>query len=189
LGNSGPARAVMALVANARAGGRELSRDDVRFIRESFCEGIPLDDDGIHWLRAWLRELRAADLSRLAPEKVARRLDPHLDAEARARLVGWLWRGVASAWPGDAQERYVQALAGALGASAAPPPAEGVAEAFAVLGLSPGAGADAVREAWLALVQRWHPDRAASTADLPEHNRRTAEVNAAYRLLVSHLKT
>ncbi len=189
LGNSGPARAVMALVACARADGRALARDDVRFIRESFCEGVPLDDDGIHWLRAWLRELRDAELSRLSPPKVARRLDPHLDTEGRARLVGWLWRGVASAWPGEAQEAYVRALAAAIGASEAPPPAEGVAEAFAVLGLRPGADADTVREAWLRLVQRWHPDRAPSPAELPEHNRRAAEVNAAYRLLVSHLKT
>jgi DnaJ-domain-containing protein 1 len=187
LGNNGPARAVMALVGAARAGGRSLGRDDVRFVRESFCEGIPLDDDGIQWLRAWLRELRDAEPTRLAPEKVARRLEPHLDDDARARLVGWSWRAVSEAWPGAPHEAYVRALAAALGTSEAAPGqgsnAEALAEARALLGVAPGADAAALREAWLRLLHRWHPDHAPSPAELPEHNRRTAEINAAYRLL------
>ena len=185
LGGSGPARAVMALVACARAGGRELAREDVRFIRESFVAGVPLDEEGLRWLRSWLRELAAADLARLAPEKVAHRLDPHLDAEGRARLVGWLWRGVSEAWPGEAQREWVVSVAAALGtpATAAGNDADPRLEAWATLGVSPGASDEAVRAAWRALVQTWHPDRAKSPEEEAICNRRMAEVNAAYRLL------
>lgn len=185
LGSSGPARAVMALVACARAGGRTFTREDARFIRESFVEGLALDEDGLAWLRAWIRELAGADLARLDPGKVAARLDPHLDAEGRARLIGWLWRGVAEAWSGEAQRAYVIGLAAALGtaaegASAHPDPR---LEAWATLGVAPGTSGDSLREAWLRLVQTWHPDRARTPEEAMINNRRMAEVNAAYRSL------
>lgn len=185
LGGSGPARAVMALVACARAGGRALTREDVRFVRTSFFEGLELDEDGQLWLREWLRELAAADLGRLTPEKVARRLDPHLDAEGRARLVGWLWRGVAEAWPGAAANDWVVALADALGTPATEPGPGGDPrlEAWATLGVPPGTVGEPLREAWLNLVSRWHPDRARTPGDVTVCNRRMAELNAAYRLL------
>ncbi len=185
LGGSGPARAVMALVGCARADGRPLDKAAVRFIRTSFLEGLELDEDGRLWLGEWLRELAAADAARLLPEKVARRLDPHLDDEGRARLVAWLWRGVAEAFPGPAPSAWVRALAGALGTDPAAIGVEGDPrlEAWATLGVSPGTTGDALREAWLALVHRWHPDRARTPEDVIVCNRRMAELNAAYRLL------
>ncbi len=185
LGGSGPARAVMALVAAARASG-ELSPDAVRFIRESFAEGLALDDDGRLWLRAWLRELRAAAPERLAPGRVAARLDPHLDDEGRAGLLEWLWRGAAEAWTAPESVAYIEALADALGASPARPPpglADAQREARATLGVAEDADADAVRAAWHALVQRWHPDLARTPEEAVVRNRRLAEVNAAARLL------
>ncbi len=128
LGGSGPARAVMALVSAARAAG-PLTSEAERFIRMSFAEGVALDDDGAAWLDDWLAELRSAAIERLAPDRVAARLEPHLDPEGRARLMVWLWRGATEAWPQTASLRYVEALAEALGASAAPPSdAVGVAQ-------------------------------------------------------------
>ncbi len=186
LGGSGPARAVMALVGAARAGGRALTRDDVRFIRESFLEGAPMEEDGVTWLRAWVRELAAAELPRLSAAKIAERLDPHLDGEGRVRLVGWLWRGMAEAWPGAAQREFVDTLAAALGAASAPGALEGEDArrvAWATLGVPPGTEGDALRDAWRKLVNQWHPDRARTPEDVIVCNRRMAEVNAAYRLL------
>lgn len=185
LGGSGPARAVMALVACARAGGRPLTQADVRFIRNSFLEGLELDEDGRLWLQEWLRELASADLGRLSAPKVARRLEPHLDPEGRARLVGWLWRGVAEAWPGAEASAWAVALATELGTPAAAPGPDGDPrlEAWATLGVPPGTTGEPLREAWLNLVHRWHPDRARTPDDVIVCNRRMAELNAAYRLL------
>lgn len=185
LGGSGPARAVMALVAAARAAG-ELSPEAERFVRESFAEGLALDAEGRAWLDAWLRELRTAERARLSAARVAARLEPHLDAEGRAGLLEWLWRGAGEAWPQAASLAFIEALADALGASAARPPAAVVdaqREARATLGVAAEADAEAVRAAWRALVQRWHPDLARSPAEAVVRNRRLAEVNAAYRLL------
>ena len=185
LGGSGPARAVMALVGTARASGRALVREDVRFIRESFLEGHELDEDGRLWLRAWLHELARAENDRLAAEKVARRLAPHLDGEGAARLIGWLWRGVAEGWSAAESVRYIEDLAGFLGTESAPArgAGDGKREAWAVLGVAAGTEGAALREAWLQLVATWHPDRARSAEDVIVCNRRMAEINAAYRLL------
>lgn len=185
LGGSGPARAVMALVSAARAAG-PLTSEAERFIRVSFAEGVALDDDGRAWLDDWLGELRAAALDRLAPDRVAARLEPHLDAEGRAGLLGWLWRGAEEAWPQPASVAYIEALAEALGSSAVRPAevdADAEREARATLGVPAAAGPEAVKAAWRALVQRWHPDLARSPAEAVVRNRRLAEVNAAYRLL------
>ncbi len=185
LGGSGPARAVMALVGSARAGGRAFTRDDRAFIGTSFSEGLALDEDGLLWLREWIHELASADGKRLSAAKVARRLDPHLDGEGRARLMGWLWRGVGDAWPGEAQSAWVVELAAALGTPTgeAVPTADARAEAWATLGVPPGTTGEPLRAAWLQLIHRWHPDRARTPEDVIVCNRRMAEVNAAYRLL------
>lgn len=185
LGGSGPARAVMALVGCARAGGRTFTRNDHAFVRSTFIEGLALDEDGLLWLREWLHELASADAQRLSADKVARRLSPHLDAEGSARLLGWLWRGVGDAWPGDAQSAWVVELAAALGAPVgqAMPTADARAEAWATLGVAPGTTGEPLRAAWLQLIQRWHPDRARTPEDVIVCNRRMAEVNAAYRSL------
>ncbi|MFZ5475178.1 MAG: DnaJ domain-containing protein [Myxococcota bacterium] len=190
LGLSGPARLVMALVACARAGGRPLAKDDVRFVRETFCAAHPLDDDGLAWLRAWMRALRDAEPERLAPEKVAARLARHVRDEDVDDVILWLMRGARSTWPGAAQEAWIAGLAGALGLDAAriaalwreldaPSGEADRARALATLGLGPGATAEQIRAAWRERVMASHPDRDASA----DATRRTAELNAAYRLL------
>jgi hypothetical protein len=185
LGGSGPARAVMALVAAARAAG-DLSPAAERFIRDPFAEGVTLDDDGRAWLTDWLAELRAAAVGRLAPDRVAPRLAPHLDDDGRARLLEWLWRGTAAAWPAPASAAWIEALAEQLGATRPPsaePSEDDDREALATLGLPATADDDAVRAAWHKLVQRWHPDHARTPEEAAVRNRRLAEVNAAYRRL------
>ena len=185
LGGNGPARAVMALVAVARAGGRAFSRDDARYIRRSFCNGIALDDDGLVWLHDWLGELDRATGDRLCPEKVASRLHTHLDADGAARLIGWCWRGVRDAWPGRPHEAYVRALAGELGTEPGDPSDDPGAHAAAcgILGVATSATAAEIKAARDRLVQRWHPDRARTPDQASEHHARMAQVNAAYRLL------
>ncbi len=193
LGGSGPARAVMALVACARAGERVLTPDDIAWIRASFTEGHPLDDEGAAWFEDWVEELAGADLARLGAERVAARLDVHLDEEGRARLVRWLMRATCEAWPGDAVEDFIAALATALRVpnleqlwreiEAESATDDGRAEARAVLGVSAGVTGPALRAAWLALVQQFHPDRGRTAEEIASLNRRLAEINAAYRRL------
>lgn len=194
LGLSGPGRVVMALVATARAGGRALTREDVRFIRERFEAAHPLDDDGRAWLKAWMRTLRDADLPRLSADKVAARLAPHVDGESAGRVLTWLMHGARGVWPGEAQVAFIEALGAGLGL----PPEEVSAlwqrvdrpvdpdarrEALATLGLEPDAPPEAVREAWRRLVRLHHPDRARTPDAAARATTRTAELNAAYDLL------
>jgi hypothetical protein len=190
LGLSGPARLVMALVGCARAGGRALEKSDVRFIRETFTGAHPLDDDGLVWLRAWMRTLRDAEPERLAPDRVAKRLARHLRDEDVDDVVLWLMRGARSTWPGPEQEAWIAGLADGLGLDAAriaslwreldaPAGEADRRRALVTLGLAPGATIDDVRAAWRRLVVACHPDRDASA----DATRRTAELNAAYRVL------
>ncbi len=194
LGSSGPARVVMALVGAARAGGRPLAKGDVRFIRESFTAAHPLDEDGIEWLRRWLRELRDADLERLSPDKVAKRLAKHVEGEAAEEVLLWLMRGTRDVWPGPAAEAWIAGLGDALGIDASGVSGlwaeldaasdEGArAHARTVLGVAPDATEDEVRAAWRRLVQAWHPDRAQGEVAVAEATRRMAEINAAWRVL------
>lgn len=194
LGSSGPARVVMALVACARAGGRSLEKGDVRFIRETFTAAHALDDDGLSWLRAWLRELRDAELDRLSPERVARRLEKHLEGEARDQVLLWLMRGARDVWQGAEAEAWIAAFGDALGADAGTVSAlwteldanddDGArTKARAILGVGADADEETIRAAWLRLAQAWHPDKAQGEAAVAEATRRMAEINAAWRLL------
>ena len=195
LGGSGPARVVMALVACARAGGRHLTHGDLAWIRKTFSDGHPLDDEGAAWLEDWLVELAAADFSRLVAERVAARLDPHLDVDARGRLLRWLMRGTCDAWEGDAAEDYIAALGAALQVEhleelwaeidAENAADDGRTEAWALLGVPAGTNGPTLRAAWLTLVHRFHPDRGRDADEIAMFNRRLAEINAAYRLLSS----
>lgn len=52
---------------------------------------------------------------------------------------------------------------------------------FEVLGVSPAASADEVREAYLVLVKAWHPDRFATAPERAgEAEERVKAINAAY---------
>jgi hypothetical protein len=194
MGLSGPARLVMALVACARAGERPLTRDDLRFVRETFCAAHPLDEHGIAWLRAWLRELREAAPERLGAEKVAARVQPHLPSGEATDLLMWLMRGARTTWPGGPQEAWIARFAEALGVDAlrvsqlweqldGASDVDERARAAAVLGVSADAPPERIRAAWLQLVQQHHPDRARNADEQAEATRRTAELNAAWQVL------
>lgn len=192
LGNSGPARVVMALVACARAGDRSLVRDDVRFIRARFGDAHPLDADGRAWLTAWVRVLADTGLERISAERVARRIERHLDELGVSAVLTWLMHGARASWTGEAQEAWIEQFAAALGyqdtgplwASVDADPDEWTrVRAAGVLGVTPGSDPDVVREAWLRLVQTHHPDRARTAEDADVATHRTAEINAAYAVL------
>lgn len=192
LGNSGPGRVVMAMVACGRAGGRALTADDLDYLRLRVGHGHPLDADGARWLDAWLQELLAAEGARLAADRVAERLATHVDAEAAARVLLWLMHATRACGWGDAAERYVAALAGGLGvdgrlaalwrqvASERDPVAR--VRAARVLGVQPGTPLEDARRAYRALVQQWHPDRAPSPEAVAVHTARTAAITAAWRI-------
>lgn len=193
LGLSGPARLVMALVACARAGGRALTREDVRFVRETFCAAWPLDAVGEQWLREWLKELVAASETRLSADKVADRVAPHLGGDA-GELLLWLMRGARTSWPGPASEAWVDAFAEGLGVdgddlSALWEEVDGDAteaerrRALTTLGLQADATTEMAQAAWRTLVRVHHPDRARSPEALAEATRRTAQINAAWQVL------
>lgn len=188
IGSSGPARAVMALAASARAGGRALDPGARHAIESAFSAGYALDGAGRGWLHEWLDLLATAELGRLTPPKVARRLRPHLDADGADRLLGWLASSWRQSWPTSAGRDWIDALGAELGAEVDWEVAvddDDERAALAVLGLAPGATRAEVRARWLSLVQDWHPDRATDPADALRRNRALAEINAAYRSLAS----
>lgn len=60
------------------------------------------------------------------------------------------------------------------------------ADALAVLGLTPGAAPDEIKEAWRDLCRVWHPDRFGSDERLrTKATARLAEINEAYQTLLS----
>lgn len=56
--------------------------------------------------------------------------------------------------------------------------------AFRLLGVSPDADRATIRKAWRALVRTYHPDQA--RGDKVAANRRLAELNAAFDLVIAH---
>lgn len=192
LGNSGPGRVVMALVACARAGGRELTADDIDYIRVRFVEGYPLDARGLEWLAAWTQELATAEFSRLAPDAVATRLATHVDAAAAERVLTWLMHGARASWPSEAAERFIAGLARSLGIDdrldalwrqvAAEPDPVALARAADVLGFAVGTSPEDAKRAYRALMQRWHPDRARTPEEASVFTERTVRINAAWQV-------
>lgn len=196
LGNSGPARAVMAAVACARAGGRAFDEAALAFVHDRFVEGQPLDAAGEAWFAEWVEVLAEADHLRLAPEKVAARLDRHLGADGREPLLVYLMHGCREAWPGPEGERWASELAAALGVApervralwatvdADPEAAAARREAAALLGVHPDDPVEVIRSAWRRAVRESHPDRARSAPDVAEATARTALLNAAAERLL-----
>jgi len=192
LGNSGPGRVVMALVACARAGGRSLSAEDLDYIRVRFVEGYPLDEHGLEWLAIWSRELANADVTRLRPDAVAARLATHVDAPAAERVLTWLMHGTRASWPGEAAERFIAGLARELGLEgrldplwrqvAAEPDPVALARAAGLLGVSVAASLDDAKRAYRALMLKWHPDRARSPEEARAFTERTVRINAAWQV-------
>ncbi|HNH50410.1 MAG TPA: J domain-containing protein, partial [Myxococcota bacterium] len=184
LGSTGQGRMVMALLASARAGGRPLQQEDVRYIRSRCTESWKLDDDGVSWLRSWLKALREVEEDRLSPEKVAERVGLSTELPDQELLLGWLVEGGENHWKSAAARRWVESFAAALGlevpwsgAFVAP---RSVARAAQILGIPEDSPLEEARLAWRRLVQENHPDRA---ADPELATRRTAQINAAWTLL------
>lgn len=195
LGNSGPGRVVMGLVACARAGGRALSPDDREWIRLRFEDGHPLDPAGLVWLDGWMDELSGADLGRLTPAKVAERLATRVDERAREQIVMWLMHGARAVWPGRAAEQFIGELASSLELGsrlqhlwaqvAREPDPVALLKAAATLGIAVGTPPDEARRAYRSLVTRWHPDRARTPAEAEALNHRSAAINAAWAIFAA----
>ncbi|MSP54413.1 MAG: J domain-containing protein [Myxococcales bacterium] len=195
LGNSGPGRVVMALVACARAGGRVLSVEDREWIRLRFEDGHPLDSSGRLWLGGWMDELSAADVGRLTPAKVGERLATRVDVQAGERIVMWLMHGARAVWPGWAAEQFIGELASTLGLAARleglwaqvarEPDPVALLKAVATLGIAAGTPPDEARRAYRALLMRWHPDRARTPADAEGFTRQSAAINAAWAIFAA----
>ena len=192
LGNSGPGRVVMGLVACARAGSRPLTDDDVAYIRERFLDGQALDAGGEAWLSAWIAELESADVHRLGADRVAARIAVHVDALGAERVLTWLMHGTRASWPGESAEEFIDDLARELGVAArldplwervnAEPDPVALARAAAVLGVAPGTDVEQARRAYRALVLRWHPDKARSPVEAASFTAHTAALNVAWAL-------
>ena len=201
LGSSGPARVVMALVACARAQNRALTREDIRFVRETFQAAWPLSDAGNTWLRRWLHTLAEAGVARLTPDKVAARLRPHLhlsgapDARPQGdamEVLLWMARGTQMVWPSPATEGWLEDFAAAMGVPDVTPLWDEVnaesdagerARALTTLGLGPDATVEEARRAWRDQVRVNHPDHARTPEEATEATARTAALNAAWAVL------
>jgi DnaJ like chaperone protein len=192
LGSSGPARVVMALVACARAENRRLTREDIRFVRETFEAAWPLSDAGTAWLRRWLHTLAEAGVARLAPDKVAARLRPHLPRGDATEVLLWMARGTQGVWPGEATESWLDDFAAEMGVPDMTPLWEEVeaasdagerSRALETLGLPPGATLEEARRAWRDLVRTHHPDLARTPEESDAATARTAALNAAWAVL------
>ena len=184
LGSTGQGRMVMALLASARAGGRTLQQEDVRYIRSLCTEAWQMEEEGISWLRSWLKSLREVEEDRLSPDKVAERVGLSTELPDQELLLGWLVEGGEKHWATRAARQWVDSFAAALGLEApwsgayvAP---RSAARAAQILGISENAPLEEVRLVWRRLVQENHPDRA---ADPELATRRTAQINAAWTLL------
>ncbi len=184
LGSTGEGRMVMALLACARAGGRGLQQEDVRYIRGRCTEAWKLEEEGISWLRSWLKALREVEEDRLSAEKVAERVGLSTELPDQETLLGWLVEGGENHWTSAAARRWVDAFGAALGLevpwSGAYVAPRSAARAAQILGIPDGSSLEEARVAWRRLVQENHPDRA---ADPDLATRRTAQINAAWTLL------
>jgi DnaJ family protein C protein 19 len=113
-------------------------------------------------------------------EQVARRFNLHTRAGAEqfAASPDFTWTAIRTY--AAELSRYKRRRATTPSPGAAPPalsPAE--AEALAVLGLPPGADAEAIRRRYRELAQRYHPDRCGGD------DTRMKAINAAYRVLAA----
>ena len=61
-------------------------------------------------------------------------------------------------------------------------------DAFKVLDIPPTATKDEIRAAYRTLARRWHPDRFLPGPERDWANEKMAEINAAYRACLNHLK-
>jgi DnaJ like chaperone protein len=66
-----------------------------------------------------------------------------------------------------------------------PPPPDELAQAYAVLGLNETATKADVKQRRMDLIKQWHPDQfAQDPEELKRANERTAQVNAAYGVIM-----
>ena len=113
--------------------------------------------------------------------------DGHVHPAERAMLVR-VARGLGLAERDVAQlEALLRAASGGPAAASAAPPKQRLDDAYAALGVTPGASESEIRRAYRKMMSENHPDRIAAQG-LPESMReiaeeRAREINAAYDLI------
>jgi len=181
-----------------------LDRREVTVIRHFFQRELGYNDEKLLWIRDLIQNARASTVS---IEELCALLVRDYDLQARYIVVQMLGRvaaadgaiGPAEAallkdivrhlglapFLADFQFQWQQGFEQAGGRRAPAP--DRTAEAFATLGLSPGASAADIKKAWRDLSKEHHPDR---VTHLGEELRKVAEdrmrrINAAYDTLKS----
>jgi hypothetical protein len=90
----------------------------------------------------------------------------------------WDWRWLRN----QATEEERETVAAEVGRRAAELPERDALELF---GLTPNATIADLRDAWRAVAQRWHPDKAPADAARAEHSVRFVTYQAAYERLIT----
>jgi hypothetical protein len=136
--------------ARTQKSGGQVSR-----VRSAFFE-LELDhDSGAMRGRVLAGRHRGAELERLDVETLVAMLS-EIDEESRALLVAYLDRRD----PGWSEHAQADAAAGRSAASTGKMSEQ---EAYQILGLQPGAGADDIGRAHRTLMKKMHPDQGGST--------------------------
>jgi DnaJ-domain-containing protein 1 len=106
-------------------------------------------------------------------------------------IVDRLSRLMRAEWSHRAGVRAPASVAQAGGARPSPPPVREpavpphIAQAYRVLVVEPGADRETTREAWIDLLQRYHPDhhQGEDAARMERVREKTLEVQAAWEIL------
>jgi DnaJ like chaperone protein len=173
-----------------------LDRREVSAIRHFFQRDLGYHDEQLLWIRDLIKESRRRTDS---VESICAQIRASFMLQERVIVLQVLARiANADGTVTASERRFIERVAMHLGLQAfvggfqfggeqagAAPARDHIAEAFAVLGLSPGVAPEQIKAAWRALSKEHHPDR---VSHLGEEFRRLAEermrkINAAYETL------
>ncbi|MFN2427227.1 MAG: TerB family tellurite resistance protein [Candidatus Binatia bacterium] len=181
---------------------RSLDRREVTVIRHFFQRELRYNDEKLLWVRDRIQEARS---STVPVAELCALLVREYDLQARyivVQMLGRVARADGAMSPAEAamlqdivrqlglapfladfQFQWQQGFEQAGGRSAPPP--DRTAEAFAILGLSPGASPAEIKQAWRELSKEHHPDRVTHLGEelRGEAEQRMRRINAAYDTL------